>query len=349
MANVLGNEKREQIPVLGRLGSSLRRIEAETGVRRETASAYPRAAGIAVRPAGRWGRTPEKPAIEKSTDSPHAPATASQPRVPAITRSPQASACEPYREWIEVARARGRNARARLRRRLRQRAALREEAARRWLARGAPADRDRTGRGGAGRLRGCSCSRWATPASRPACSPGSRAAGSVEVEGAYYHLPPGLIGRRVLVQWDALQVRMLDPRTGALVQEHVHQSKGGRRMRGEDRPRTTPPSTQQLLERAARAGAHIGALCHAIHRQEGELGLQRIQGVLALIKRSGTATVDQVCADALALELPSYRSVRRALERGPAPPFSLKQIDPLIRQLTHYRDPVDRLTQGDPP
>jgi hypothetical protein len=171
--------------------------------------------------------------------------------------------------------------------------------------------------------------------------------GAVEVEGAYYHLPPGWIGRRVAVQWDGLHVRLLDPRSGVLLREHVRQARGGRRMRDEDRPQSTPPSTRQLLERAQRAGAQIGALCRAIHRQDGELGIRRIQGVLSLVKKYGSAAADQACADALALELPTYRFVRRALERRPAPPLSLKQIDPLIRQLTHYRDLIDRM-QGDP-
>ena len=39
--------------------------------------------------------------------------------------------------------------------------------------------------------------------------------GAVEVDGAYYHLPPGWLGRRVAVQWDALHVRILDPATGS--------------------------------------------------------------------------------------------------------------------------------------
>src|SRR5258706_12807022 len=63
MANVLSDTKRLQVLALGRLGWPLRRIEDETGVRRETASAYLKAAGIAVRPPGGWGRRPPpKPA-----------------------------------------------------------------------------------------------------------------------------------------------------------------------------------------------------------------------------------------------------------------------------------------------
>jgi CxxC motif-containing protein (DUF1111 family) len=49
MANVLSDEKKQQVLALGRLGWPLRRIEQATGVRRETASAYLKTAGIAVR------------------------------------------------------------------------------------------------------------------------------------------------------------------------------------------------------------------------------------------------------------------------------------------------------------
>ena len=58
MANVLSDTKRQQVLALGRLGWPLRRIEDATGVRRETASAYLKAAGIAVRSPGGWGRRP---------------------------------------------------------------------------------------------------------------------------------------------------------------------------------------------------------------------------------------------------------------------------------------------------
>src|SRR3990170_5241924 len=68
MANVLGDEKKQEVLALGRLGWPLRRIEDATGVRRETAGAYLKAAGIPVRPA-RTRRPPPKPASGVSTDS----------------------------------------------------------------------------------------------------------------------------------------------------------------------------------------------------------------------------------------------------------------------------------------
>jgi len=119
MSNVLDNEQQQQILALGRLGWTLRRIEAATGVRRETAGGYLRAAGLPVRGRGRPGEGPPKPAItaEVSTDSPPPhPATtrtgstdvaASPP-----TRAPSASACAIYREVITEALGRGRNAMA---------------------------------------------------------------------------------------------------------------------------------------------------------------------------------------------------------------------------------------------
>ena len=83
MSNVLSEEKRQQVLALGRLGWPLRRIEQETGVRRETASTYLNTAGIAVRPSGAWGRRPPaKPAndaTEVTTGSDAGKLTAQSP------------------------------------------------------------------------------------------------------------------------------------------------------------------------------------------------------------------------------------------------------------------------------
>src|SRR5438309_11738948 len=70
MSNVLSEEKKQQVIALGRLGWPLRRIEQETGERRETAGAYLKVAGIGVRPPRAWGRRPPaKPADEVTTGS----------------------------------------------------------------------------------------------------------------------------------------------------------------------------------------------------------------------------------------------------------------------------------------
>ena len=169
--------------------------------------------------------------------------------------------------------------------------------------------------------------------------------GCVEVEAAYYGAPPGWIGRRVNVQWNGTFVRLLDPHTGQLLREHISQKRGQYRIQPQDRPQRTPLGTSQLLARAGRAGPHIGALCQAIHHELGERGVRRILGVLAFAKKFGNAAVEQACTAALELGVPEYRFVRRYLERCPAAPLTLHQVDPLIRELVHYRDLIQQRLQ----
>ena len=169
----------------------------------------------------------------------------------------------------------------------------------------------------------------------------------MEVEAAYYGAPPGWLGRQVRVQWDGKQVRLLDPRTGHLLREHLRQERGRHGIKDEDLPKHTPLPTLQLLARTQKAGAHIGTLCQNMHQQEGQVAIRRIQGVLALAKKYGPARVEEACGAALEMgvSVKEYRFVRRYLERNPQLPLSLRQVDPLIRQLTLYRDLIESRTQ----
>ncbi len=178
--------------------------------------------------------------------------------------------------------------------------------------------------------------------------------GCVEVDGAYYMAPPGHIGRTLQVQWDELYVRLIESSpcqkcmakgVGPLLREHLKQAKGRYRYQPEDRPAKTPSSTLELLARAQRAGKYIGALTAEIHQREPVGGVRRILGVLSLARRFGPAVVDDACAMAVAAGVPTYRFVRQYLERRPNPALTLRQVDPLIRELTHYRDLINRLTQ----
>jgi transposase len=169
--------------------------------------------------------------------------------------------------------------------------------------------------------------------------------GCVEIEAAYYSAPPGWIGRRVQVQWDSHQVRLLDPRTGQLLREHLRHARGRHRIKEEDRPKRTPLTTQQLLARAERTGFQIGALCKGMHADRGELAVRHILGLLSLAKKYGGPTVDDACAAALEIGVCKYHFVRRYLERRPQAPLSLRQVDPLIRQLTLYRDFIQAKTE----
>ena len=516
MSNVLDDEKQQQILSLGRLGWSLRRIEQATNVRRETASAYLKAAGIPVRGRGRPGVGPPKPAItgEVSTDLTIKSAALNP------GRAPTASACAPYRDVIAEALGLGRNsvaiwqdlvddhgftaryasvrrfvlklrgstpteARVVIRTRPGEEAQvdygegpmvrdpntgkyrrtrlfvmtlgysrksvrllvwrssaqvwaeLHERAFRRLggtvsvvvldnLREGVltpdiydPAlnplyrdvlahygvvalpcrvgDPDRKGKVEAGvghaqktPLRGMRfetieqaqayLDRWETrwadtrihgttkrqvavmfAEEKPALGAlplepfryyryGERSVhldGCVEVEAAYYGAPPGWIGQRIQVQWNELHVRLLAPKTGQLLREHLRAPRGWHRIHDDDQPARTPRTTVALLLRCHKAGPHIHTICTSIHQHDGASGVRRILGVLSLAKKHGPAVVDDAAKAALEIGAPTYRFLRRYLERQPALPLTLRQVDPLIRQLSLYRDLSDRKT-GDP-
>jgi transposase len=172
--------------------------------------------------------------------------------------------------------------------------------------------------------------------------------GCVEVAKAYYRVPPGRLGALVAVQWDERVVRILDPATGALLREHERQHLGQYAEHPDDRPRRTPPEILHLLAQAATIGPHVGQLATTLHAEDALRAVRRIQGLRALARTYGAAPVDAACAVALDLS-PSYQFVRRYLARHPPAPLTLRQVDPLIRQLTLYRDLLQgrALQEGD--
>jgi hypothetical protein len=62
-----------------------------------------------------------------------------------------------------------------------------------------------------------------------------------------------------------------------------------------------------------------------------------------LAKKFGTVAVEDACAVALEMGVHELRFVRRYLERGPQ--LTLRQVDPLIRELVHYRDLINLRTK----
>ena len=82
---------------------------------------------------------------------------------------------------------------------------------------------------------------------------------------------------------------------------------------------------------------------------QGVIAIRRIQGLLGLARKHGAALTDDGCAAALELGISSnpYAFVRRWLERRPQ--LTLRQVDPIIRQLSLYRDFIDGKTQENNP
>ena len=172
--------------------------------------------------------------------------------------------------------------------------------------------------------------------------------GCVEVQRAYYHAPPGWVGRELHVQWDARRVRLMDPKDGALLREHRTTQPGRHRIEPRDRPRKTPQGVPKLLERAERLGHSVRLVCDRILETDGDVpGIRRVQGTLGLAKKYGQGPLERACTFALETGVASYRFVKSYLEHAPIEPISLQQVHPLIRDLTQYQELLKQRTQGD--
>ena len=75
--------------------------------------------------------------------------------------------------------------------------------------------------------------------------------------------------------------------------------------------------------------------------------VQYVREVGALLAPRYGGSEERWAKAAIDLGVPTYRFLRNYLERRPPVPVTLRQVDPLIRQLTLYRDLIEERT-GDP-
>ena len=109
----------------------------------------------------------------------------------------------------------------------------------------------------------------------------------------------------------------------------------------------TPPKTLALLDAALRIGPSVSAICDHIHRHEGRRR-RPPHPRRARAREEARPRGHRGCRESRPRSRRAdYRFLRRYLERRPPVPLTLRQVDPLIRQLTLYRDLIDRTT-GDP-
>ena len=135
---------------------------------------------------------------------------------------------------------------------------------------------------------------------------------------------------------------MLDPETHTLLVEH-ERAPPGEHVLSRNRPRYQP--LQALLTEASRHGAAVATLCNILAQEvETEQARRQIRGVLQLARHHGSSPLIKACSAALDFGVPTYRFVRNYIKHHPGAPLSLRQIDPLIRELTSYRDVINELT-----
>jgi len=162
--------------------------------------------------------------------------------------------------------------------------------------------------------------------------------GHVEVERAYYSVPPEYVGHTVWVRWDGRLVRIFTRRLQPIT---VHaQTEAGRFATApahlaSEKISSVERGATWLLARAARIGPAAGRWAEAMLEARGIEGLRVLQGLLALARKQPADALEKACESALSHQIFRLRALR-ALVREPTTQATFLEEHPLIRPLADY-------------
>lgn len=194
------------------------------------------------------------------------------------------------------------------------------------------------------------------PAARfPCFSEGQRTVsrdGHVEVERAYYSVPPESLGRRVWARWDGRTVRIFNQHFESIAL-HVRREPGRfstqaghivtEKISGVER------GAAWLLERVRRLGPHSSRWAEALLQARGIEGVRVLQGLLSLAKRYRAEQLEHACDIAHSYGAFRLRTLRQLIDRAvpKQQQFTLLEEDPMIRPLSEYAQFVhDAIQKG---
>ena len=164
--------------------------------------------------------------------------------------------------------------------------------------------------------------------------------GYVEVQRAYYSVPPEYVGRQVWVRWESRLVRVFNQRReqialhalaepGKFTTDPLHQHSPYRRV--------IQRNLDYLLDRARLIGKHTGTWAEAMIEQRGPIGTRVLHGLLSLTGKHSVAALEAAAEKALHHGTWRLRDLRLLLERaGPSPQLDFLETHPLIRSLDAY-------------
>jgi transposase len=166
--------------------------------------------------------------------------------------------------------------------------------------------------------------------------------GHIEVERAYYAVPPEYLAREVWVRWDGRMVRIFNERMQQIA-VHTRQEPGRF---------STPPQyiaaekitgvergAAWLLSRVAnRLGPQSTAWAKAMIEARGIEGVRVLQGLLSLAGRHRASAIEQACELALGYGAFYLRTIRALIERQAPQQEVLPFVSdhPMIRPMSEY-------------
>jgi hypothetical protein len=165
--------------------------------------------------------------------------------------------------------------------------------------------------------------------------------GHVEVEHAYYSVPPEYLARRVWVRWDARMVRIFNDRMES-IEVHVKQEPG----RFSTKSSHIAPEKISGVERGAawqlarvrRLGPQSTCWAEAVVEVRGVEAVRVLMGLLSLANRHPVAAIERACGVASSYGAYHLRTVRALIDRDvpkqEVMPFLSEH--PMIRPLSDY-------------
>jgi transposase len=165
--------------------------------------------------------------------------------------------------------------------------------------------------------------------------------GYIELQRAYYSVPPEYVGRQVWARWESRLIRVFNQRReviavhalaepGKFVTDPNHLHSPHRRV--------IEHGLDYLLDRARLIGAHTGSWAEGMIQQRGPIGVRVLHGLLSLAQKHPVKALEGAAQKALHHGAWRLRDLRTLLEQaGPAPQLDFLETHPLIRSLDAYQ------------
>jgi len=162
----------------------------------------------------------------------------------------------------------------------------------------------------------------------------------VEVEKAYYSVPPEYVGRTVWVRWDSRLVRVFNGRFDPIA-VHVRHEPGRFSTQpghiASEKISAVERGAGFLLHRAGTVGPATGRWAQTMLEERGIEGVRVLQGLLSLTRKHSGTAIEKACELALRHSQFRLRVVRTLIKHQ----VRQEQRDfieehPLIRDLSYY-------------
>ena len=169
--------------------------------------------------------------------------------------------------------------------------------------------------------------------------------GHIEVDKAYYSVPPEYLRTEVWARWDGHTVRIFNEQMQQIIiharvepgrfqtaPEHIHSRKISSVEKG----------TTWLLKRVELIGSSAEQWSKAMIKVRGIQGVRVLVGLMSLTHQHPADVIDNACKTALTHEAFRLRNIRQIIKHGGDKQQEFEFIDehPIIRDLSDYGDIV---------